>query len=257
MRSLARLCVTPLKGTRLRHPSTALLGQGGVVGNRRYYLVDDDGSLFSGSDHGPLVAVETDHDPMTDRLTLRFPDGTTLAAPAPGEGPVETTDFYGRTVRAREVPGPFAEALSSYAGQALRLFRTELDGEAVDVEPLTLVSHASVWDLAMRGDHPGDLDARRFRINLELGGCEPYEEDGWIGRRVEVGETVVRVLGQIPRCLVTTQDPETGLKDWNTLTQIARYRARIGGRGGLPFGVYARVEVPGPIRTGDPVTPTD
>jgi MOSC domain-containing protein len=257
MRSLARLCVTPVKGTRLRHPSTALLGPGGIEGNRRFFLVDADGRLFSGSDHGPLVAVEADHDPLSDRLVLTFPDDTSVAASALAEGPVESTDFYGRTVRSREVGGPFTEALSAYVGRPLRLLRAEIDGDAADVEPVTLVSYASVQDLAARGDHPGELDVRRFRINLEISGCEPYEEDGWIGRRVGVGDAVLRVTGQIPRCVVTTQHPETGLKDWDTLAQIARFRARIAGDGGLPFGVYARVEVPGRVRTDDPVTPLD
>ena len=61
----------------------------------------------------------------------------------------------------------------------------------------------------------------------------------------------------MPRCAFTTKDPDTGEKDWNTLTQIAKYRRRIGGRGGLPFGMYARVVTPGVVRVGDQVTPLD
>jgi uncharacterized protein YcbX len=257
MATLVRTCMTPVKGTRLMHPETVVLGRGGVVGNRRFYLVDEAGALYSGGDHGPLVRVETDHDPRTGRLTVRFPDSTLVEGEAPGAGALEVTDFYGRPVDAREVPGPFSEAFSTYIGRRVRLLRAEADGDAADVEPLTLVSQASVRDLATRGGYEGELDPLRFRVNLELAGCEPYEEDGWSGRRVAVGEAVVRVTGQIPRCLVTNLDPVTGEKDWDTLRQIARYRPRIGGTGGLPFGVYARVEVPARIRTGDPVVLLD
>ena len=70
-----------------------------------------------------------------------------------------------------------------------------------------------------------------------------------------IGAAAVRVLGQIPRCVVTTMDPDTGDKDFNTLTQLARTRQRIGGRGGLPFGMYAEVVEPERVTVGDPVEP--
>ena len=52
-------------------------------------------------------------------------------------------------------------------------------------------------------------------------------------------------------CVVTTQDPETGVKDWPTLTQIAKQRHRI--PDGLPFGMYAVVTRPGLVQVGDTV----
>jgi len=121
------------------------------------------------------------------------------------------------------------------------------------VEHLTIVSSSSVGDLARRGRHEGPLDPRRFRIDLEFDEMEAFEEDTWQGRDVGIGDAGVRVLGQIPRCRVTTLDPLTGLRDWNTLTQIARFRPRIKNGGGIPFGMYARVIRPARIHVGDPV----
>ncbi|HEV2951133.1 MAG TPA: MOSC domain-containing protein, partial [Actinomycetota bacterium] len=142
-------------------------------------------------------------------------------------------------------------AMSRYAGRSVRLARVTRDGDGQDVHPLTLVSSESIRDLGRRSDRT-DLDARRFRINLEIEGCEPYEEDSWDGELVRVGEATIRIRGQIPRCVVTTLAPDTGEKDFGTLTQLARYRHRIGGRGGLPFGVYAEVVRGGRVRVGDP-----
>ena len=118
------------------------------------------------------------------------------------------------------------------------------------MEPLTVVSTASVRDLA-EGPPRRAVDSRRFRINLELDGCEPYDEDAWDGHTVGIGDAAIPCTGAIPRCVVTTQDPERGTKDWNTLTQIAKYRPRIEGGGGLPFGMYAKVVRPGVARVGD------
>ena len=81
----------------------------------------------------------------------------------------------------------------------------------------------------------------------------PYDEDSWDGLVVGIGDAQVRIEGAIPRCLVTTQSPDTGIKDWNTLTHIARYRPRIEGDGGLPFGMYATVVQPGVAHLGDTV----
>jgi MOSC domain-containing protein len=138
----------------------------------------------------------------------------------------------------------------------VRLFRTERDGDGPDEMPLTVASFASVEELGRRGGYDGELDPLRFRINLELDGAEPFEEETWDGRRVRVGEAVLRIDGQIPRCAVTTQDPTTGLRDWNTLKQIASFRPLMPTHQ-VPFGMYATVERPGRVNVGDDVTPLD
>jgi uncharacterized protein YcbX len=55
--------------------------------------------------------------------------------------------------------------------------------------------------------------------------------------------------------VVTTQDPATGLKDFDTLKHIAAYRPKMRQPRGIPFGMYAEVEQPGRIAVGDPVEP--
>jgi uncharacterized protein YcbX len=131
--------------------------------------------------------------------------------------------------------------------------RTEREGDGYDVHPVTVVSIASVDLLARRADHEGELDPRRFRMLMDLDGCEPHEEDTWDGRAVRIGEAVVRMAGPVPRCVVTTQDPETGLKDFETLKHIRRTRGTVadGRSRALMFGMYADVVEPGRIRVGD------
>lgn len=251
VRTLVRLSVTPVKALRLSHPAEVELTAGGVPGDRRFYLVDEMGNLFDATDHGPLLRIVPRYDLVTERLRLTFPDGAVVEDAADRLDGKITTDFFGRAVDGHLVDGPFDAAMSRYAGRSVRLARVTRDGDGQDVHPLTLVSSESVRDLGRRGDRT-DLDARRFRINLEIEGCEPYEEDSWDGQLVRVGEATIRIRGQIPRCVVTTLAPDTGEKDFGTLTQLARYRPRIGGRGGLPFGVYAEVVRGGRVRVGDP-----
>ena len=246
--------MTPLKALRLSHPQEAELTAGGIPADRRFYLIDEDGGLFDATDDGNLLRIVPGYDHAAERLRCTFPDGSEV------EGAVDeldgelTTDFFGRPVRGRLVTGGFSEAFSAALGRSVRLVRVSRDGDGQDVHPLTIVSSASVRDIGSRGDRP-DLDARRFRINLEVDGCDPYEEDTWDGHLVRVGEATIRVRGQIPRCIVTTLAPDTGQKDFRTLNLIARHRPRIEGRRGLPFGMYAEVVEEGRARVGDPVEP--
>jgi uncharacterized protein YcbX len=254
VRALARLSVTPVKALRLSHPAEAELTAGGIPEDRRFYLIDEAGGLFDASDHAGLLRVVPHYDSSAERLRISFPDGSVVEDAADLLDGTVTTDFFGRTVQGRLVDGDFAEELSRYAGRPVRLARVARDGDGQDVHPLTLVSSESVRDIGRRGDRT-DLDPRRFRMNLEIEGCEPYEEDSWDAELVRVGEATIRVRGQVPRCIVTTFAPDTGEKDFRTLNMIARFRPRIGGRGGLPFGMYAEVVQAGRVRIGDPVEP--
>lgn len=88
-------------------------------------------------------------------------------------------------------------------------------------------------------------------MNLELDGCDPYEEDTWAGRAVSVGEAILRIMGQVPRCRVTNRSPVTGEADFPTLKTVASYRPPMSPGKGIPFGVYARIELPGLVHVGD------
>jgi uncharacterized protein YcbX len=162
-----------------------------------------------------------------------------------------TVALYDRTVTARWVLGPFSEAVSARAGHDLRLARVEPPGSAGGSHRVSIVSVGSVGDVGHRGGRDG-LDSRRFRMLVEVDGCDPYEEDAWSGRRVRLGDAVVLVGDSIPRCVVTTMDPDSGRPDFPTLDVLAGHRRR---EGGLMLGVYGHVERPGTVRVGDPVEP--
>jgi uncharacterized protein YcbX len=254
VRTLGRVSVTPVKALRLSHPPEALLTATGIPADRRFYLIDEAGALFDASDEGSLLGIVPEYDPATETLRCTFPDGSVVEGAVDRLDGEVTTDFFGRAVRGHLVADGFSEAFSAALGRPVRLVRVRRDGDGQDMHPLTVVSSASVRDIGSRGNRP-DLDARRFRINLEIDGCGPYEEDGWDGGLVRIGEATIRVHDQIPRCVVTTLAPDTGQKDFKTLNLIARHRPRIEGRRGLPFGMYAEVVEPGRVALGDPVEP--
>jgi uncharacterized protein YcbX len=252
--TIVQLSLAPVKGLALVHPEEVLLGRRGVAGNRRFYLIDEDGRRYGLLRDGSLVRVRADYDARDEQLRLVFPDGEVAAAVRLGER-VET-DFYGRPVEGRVVDGPFAELLSAYVGRPLRLVRAVQPGGGVDRDngAISIVSQASLDELARRAG-AGSLDGRRFRMLFQVDGVGAHGEDEWIGRELRVGEAVVSVRDRVARCAITTQNPETGAVDLDTLRAIRAYRGPGANGKDIDFGVFGEVVEPGRVRVGDPVEP--
>jgi uncharacterized protein YcbX len=247
------LSVTPIKGLGLHHPESVELTEGGVAGDRQLFLVDAAGELASCTDIGALMAHRAEVDAESGVLTVHGPGGPLRSAPLE-LGDAVDTDFYGlRTVTGRHVVG-WDDVFSDIAGQPLRLVRG--DTGAFDVAGVTLVGKASTAALAVtNGLQP--VDGRRFRMNVEIAGSAPLDEDTWDGRELRLGDAAVRAGGPVKRCAATTRNPDTGEIDLQTLKLIGSLKGReehAPWGAGFFFGVYADVLVPGRVSIGDPVT---
>ena len=251
---VVRICIAPVKALHVLNPDEVELTHAGVVGDRRFWLVDADRRLVNGKRHPELMRIRPEWDEGSRRLVLAFPDGSRV------EGEVEpgepyAAELYGTPHPSRTVPGPWHDALSEFAGEALTLRWSE--GGAQDRGRdrggwATLISRGSLERLRGEAGGTEPVDGRRFRMLFEIDGVEPHEEDSWLGRRVAVGDAVVTPVGDVGRCVVTTCDPDTAVSDFDTLKLLAAYRPD-GVLEPLPFGVYCNVAVPGHVRVGDPV----
>jgi uncharacterized protein YcbX len=255
------LSIAPVRGLGLQHPDAIELTDMGVVNDRRFYLVDDQGRLVDRLRASQLCRVvsETDVDGTWLRLTL--PDGRAIEGDVQLDEPVRT-DIYNREAIGHVVGGPWAAALEPFVGRPVLLVRCDKPGgtrirpgETQVRNQVSLLSDGSLAELA-RELGVERVDGRRFRMLIELEGAGAHEEDGWIGGDVAIGSAVVSITKPDARCAITTQDPDTGERDLDTLRTILRYR---GFRPEDPehkidFGVLGEVAVPGRIAVGDAVT---
>ena len=242
----------------MRQVDTVEVGPNGVAENRRLHLVDAAGRMVNGKTSMRLTLVGSRLESEAGTLALDFPGQGVVSGALQLGAPFETV-FFGRPASGRLVVGPWNAALSAWAGIDVRLVMSDEVGAASDRGPVagvSIVSEASIADLARTGG-AGALDSMRFRMLFEIDGVEPYAEDTWIGRQVRIGEAVVLPHGNVGRCVVTTCDPATGLRDFDTLGVLATYRREIETTEPLPLGVVGDVVTTGRVRVGDPVTPLE
>lgn len=252
--SVVRISIAPVKSLHLVHPEEIELTRCGVVGDRRFWLLDADGRLANGKRFPQLMQILPQWDETTRRLAFELPGGERIDGVVELGEPVETT-LYGTQHPSRRVGGPWEEAISDLAGEPLTLLWSERG--AVDRGNdrggwASIVSRASLERLRKEAGAAEAPDGRQFRMLFEIDGVAEHEEDTWIGAHVQVGEAVVAPLGDVGRCVVTTKNPDSGEFAFGTLDALAGYR-RDGVTEPLPFGVYCDVIEPGRVRVGDPV----
>jgi hypothetical protein len=253
--TVCELATTPVKGLRLQSRSAVTLGRLGVAENRRFYLIDERCRMVNGKQIGVLSAVVASYDNDGRHLTMTFPDGEVVSGTVAPAGPV-LTRFFSRELPAELVAGPWSDALSAHTGRALRLVEAVSDNTGLDrgrAGTVSLISRASVARLARLAD--AHVDPRRFRMLVQVDGIAAHAEDAWVGSMIRIGGALVGIRGHVGRCLVTGQDPDTGVKDLPTLELLRSYRQGLPTTEPLAFGVYGEVLEPGRVHVGDRVQP--
>jgi uncharacterized protein YcbX len=251
MPRVARFSIAPVRSLGLEHPTEIDVTELGVVEDRRFYLTDDSNRLVDRIVVGRLVQVAAHTDPDATTLRMTFPDGTGVEDEVKLGEAVETP-IHGRTGDGHVVTGPWGEALTPIAGRPITVIRCDRPGGTRAGNPTSIISDGSLRELAANAG-VDDVDPRRFRMLIDLEGAKAHEEDTWIGGRIALGNATLRVTRPDARCAITTQDPDTGERDLDTLRTIISYRGLREGKH-ADFGVLADVERPGRIRVGDEVT---
>jgi uncharacterized protein len=248
--TVSQLAIAPVKGMRLQYTSEVQLGHDGVTGDREFLIIGEDGKLLPTSRTPALLQIEPTWDRVRNVLTLGFPDGNVVEeTPQPG-APATTRMYDGREIPGWIIPGPVGAALSGYLGRPVHLFKRAPEHIGHDDQPVTLMSEASLQALApeFNGTAP---DPRRFRMTITITGTDAWAEHTWREQKVAIGEAILRVIAPVPRCVITTHNPESGATDARILHALARLR----GKNDITFGVWCEILRPGRIHVGDGATP--
>lgn len=144
-----------------------------------------------------------------------------------------------------------ALALSAYLGFVVEFRPYDGTADALplyDLSPIHLLTTSSM--AALQEILPDAMiDARRFRCNLVVethAGAETIEQ-GWLGKRLSIGNAVLEGSEPCVRCAFTSiaQEPDVPF-DKRVHTAISQ---KLDGN----LGIYCKVVVPGRISAGDDV----
>lgn len=136
--------------------------------------------------------------------------------------------------------------LSAAAGKPLALMQLAIG--AFDAMPVSLVTSAA--HRAVERAYGTPLDLRRFRSNIVID--SERSQDEWAGQRLAFGEDGAELLvtAGVPRCAMTTIDPDTAAREPRVLRTIAQ-------EFGNAYGVYAAPAKKGFVAIGDAVRLVD
>jgi uncharacterized protein YcbX len=111
---------------------------------------------------------------------------------------------------------------------------------------ISIINLASVRELERAMGQ--SVDPRRFRGNLLIDGADPWQEFGWVGKHLWVGEARLRVVERIERCAATNVNPDTAERDMMIPKALRK------AFGHLDCGVLAEVVQGGCVKVGDVCT---
>lgn len=112
--------------------------------------------------------------------------------------------------------------------------------------PFLIISEASMT--ALNHEMNENFSITRFRPNLVVSGCNPYEEDTW--RTIRIGTIDFRLPKPCSRCSIPTIDPLTGQSGKEPLATLNRTRKW---NKQVFFGQNALHDATGELHVNDPL----
>ena len=204
---------------------------------------------FASLQHTPALALlRCGYDSTTRRVWIRIPDTDELV-----EGSIDEPGDRLRLEHRLNRWYSSLEGTPSAIGRRslpLRLVGDGSDGRFHDTSAglTTLHSRESLSDLA-KATGVSAISELRFRSNIAIEGCGPWQEFDWIGQKIRIGEVEFRVRKSVVRCLATHVDPGSGDRDLDIMGTLTR----IIGQDEPQFAVSLVARGPGTVRIGDEV----
>ncbi|MEM7610985.1 MAG: MOSC N-terminal beta barrel domain-containing protein [Pseudomonadota bacterium] len=259
----------PVKSMAPVSVASAATERRGFRGDRRWMLVDQVSGLFlTGRRYPQLVRISLEEEQQG--IVLRL-GADTLRVPRPDAmSTIVTVRVWKDTCEASDAGDDAAEWLSERIGHSVRLVyqrddqhrwlspeRRYADGDEVswaDGYPLLLIGSGSLADLNERLDMP--VSMRHFRPNIVARVAQPFLEDEW--QMIRIGEATFRVGSPCARCIFTTVDPGSGIRDANRepLETLRSYR-KMDETQKIYFGVNLIPVVTGRVNVGDQIEVID
>lgn len=241
MISLAAIYIYPIKSFPGLSLNKAIVEDEGIQYDRRWMLVDTKGMAITQRKNPELASFKISQQP--DGFLITNPSEKSIMIPF---DVLSTDEMEVQVWNDKMMAGLVGESFDSFFTESLG-FQTHLvrvtpnmkrvvepaynQGNDIvsfaDGFPHLLISEESLADLNSRLENPVDMS--RFRPNLVVrGAVGGFEEDSW--KKITIGEISFLIMKPCARCIMTTVDPSTAIKDktGEPLKTLSQYRKKDG-----------------------------
>lgn len=233
--SIDQLFYHPIKSLGGISTNRLRLSQDGPERDRHIMVVNEQGkfitqrqkpimSMIKVVDDGQLLTLSLDE----NSISFEWPDFASVSES-------KQVRVWGDELEGQLISGPVNAWLSDTLKQDVQLVykhsntRRQVDmdyGKEGDTTgfsdgfPLLLISQASIDFLQSHLDVP--ISMARFRPNISVTGCEPFEEDTW--KRIRINDVEFDLVKPCSRCVIPTIDLETGEKQKQVMQVMLEHR---------------------------------
>lgn len=174
-----------------------------------------------------LQAINAQVDERLNKVTLSHPDTLDITINPDDAG---DANLFVQWVM------PISNGSRMLPARLVRASQPMTDTDFQSISIINLASHAEVEK------HLGaSLSPDRWRANIHIDGWAPWAEKDMIGQRIRIGDAELEIREEITRCMATTVNTDTGVRDADTLGALKN------GFGHQEMGVYAVVTKSGRI----------
>jgi uncharacterized protein YcbX len=235
MITVSSLIYYPIKACRGFEVESACVERMGLQHDRRMMVVTPEGEFLTQREYPRLALVTPTLNNGSLELTAPAYDSLQLGIQTSGS-PVSVNIWKSKGVKAIDQGEEGAQWFSDWLGAEVRLVhfadgyvRGVNEAYAVNTDdhtgfadgyPILLTSEEGLQDLNSRLEAPVPMN--RFRPNIVVKGCGPFEEDAW--NRIKMGDVELAVVKPCARCVVTTIDNETLERSKEPLKTLGKYR---------------------------------
>ncbi|GES49952.1 MULTISPECIES: MOSC domain-containing protein [Rhizobium] len=263
------LFIYPLKSARGIAIPSAAIDAFGLADDRRAMLVDPSGNFITQRELQALARI--DIQPAPSYLRLKMEGKADIIVPPPHPDNRMDIIVWKSAVNASVADEETNKALSAWLDRevrmvffdrlAKRIANPEWAGEDTPVTfsdgyqiLVTTTGSLKALNANLAAHGEGAVGMERFRPNIVIDIDEEWPEDRWAA--IEIGGIRLDLVKPCSRCIMTTQDQQTGSRDVpNPMPAMGRIRMSADRRVPGPlFGWNAVPRGEGAVKIGDTVT---
>ena len=243
MLTLSKINIFPVKSLDGYSPELAIVEKRGLQFDRRWMITDLDGMFMTMRNNGRMALLKAVVE--NDILTIFEKENPKNQVKIPvlsenTEGVIET-EIWNDCVISSIVSKKANDFLSDFLQKKCQLVTmpstTERRVDAqyntgndivsfADGYPFLIIGEASLQQLndKILERHPPNapLSMRRFRTNFVFSGGAPFQEDTF--KNFKIGDVDFIGVKPCARCVLTTRDPDTGIKGKEPLDTLMTFR---------------------------------